>query len=54
MSFDSVLELVSASELRFALTNCDAVADAHACPITWDCGPWPVSGLSLDRSAVLL
>lgn len=49
---DGALELVSASEVRLALSNCATVADADACPVTWDCGPWPVSGLSPDRSMV--
>lgn len=50
---DGTLELVSASELRLALSHWEAAAEARACPVTWDCGPWPVSGLPLERAAAL-
>jgi hypothetical protein len=48
---DGALELVSAPDVRLALSRGAAAADADACPVTWDCGPWPLPRLTPDRSA---
>jgi hypothetical protein len=48
---DGALELVPAAEVRVALSGCATAADADDCPVTWECGPWPVAWLSPGQAA---